>query len=118
MVQRQQEKHTMQQESANQQLQTEVMGQESSLQPYIRPVYPSWPVSKPGPRTTPPPPGMKSVNAQRAEQVAEVGYNQETGEPGVQSPFRSLPDENITESPSFDQPTTAQEALQRRKKRL
>lgn len=50
--------------------------------------YPTWPTSKPGPMTTPPPPGERPVNAQRSEQMVEVGYNQETGEP---SPEGLLP---------------------------
>ena len=54
----------------------------------------------------------------RSEQVAEVGYNQETGEPGTQSPFRSMPDEALTGQTSFDQAETAQEALRKRKERL
>jgi len=54
----------------------------------------------------------------RSEQVAEVGYNQETGEPGTQSPLRSLPDETLTGQTSFDQPETAQEVLRKRKERL
>lgn len=82
--------------------------------------YPSWPTSKPGPRATPPPPGMRPLNALRPEQVVEVGYNQETGEPGSDSLLRSLPDENIVGrgQTSFDQPRTAQEEFGRRKKRL
>lgn len=112
MVQKQQETKTMEQEKALQN------NTRQEIQTYTRPVYPSWPTSKPGPQNTPPPPGMKPINAMRPEQVYKVDYNQETGEPGVDSPFRSLPDENLTESPGFDQPLTAQEALKRRKKRL
>jgi hypothetical protein len=84
----------------------------------VTPHYPTWPTSKPGPQSTPPPPGMRPINAIRREQVAEVGYNQETGEPSTQSPFRSQPDARITEHPAFDQAETAQEALHRRKHRL
>jgi hypothetical protein len=41
--------------------------------------WPEWPTSKPGPRSTPPPAGMKPINAIRREQVTPVAYNQETG---------------------------------------
>jgi len=84
----------------------------------VTPHYPAWPSSKPGPQTTPVPPGMGPISAIRREQVAEAGYNQETGEPSTQSPFRSQPDARITEHPGFDQAETAQEVLHRRKHRL
>ena len=99
----------------------EVAAQEKpagALQKSVAPTYPSWPHSKPGPRSTPPPPGMRSTHQFRTEQVTEVGYNQETGEPGVQSPLRSLPDAQTAEQASFDQQQTAQDALGKRKKRL
>ena len=80
-------------------------------------VQPSWPTSKPGPRSTPPAPGMRPINKFRPEQFEEVGYNQQTGEPATQSPFRSLPDARITGPTSFDQPT-AQDVVSKRKKRL
>lgn len=84
----------------------------------MTPQYPTWPVSKPGPWSTPPPPGMRPINAIRREQVTEVGYNQETGTPSTLSPFRSMPDATQTGPTSPDQAQTAQEALQRRKRRL
>ena len=62
----------------------------------VQPSWPNWPTSKPGPRSTPPAPGMHSINRFRSEQFEEVGYNQQTGEPAIQSPFRSLPDARIT----------------------
>jgi hypothetical protein len=89
-----------------------------TLQESTRPQYPNWPTSKPGPRSTLPPPGMRSINAMRSEQVKELGYNQETGEPGVQSPLRSQPDASIEGQTSFDQLETAQESLKKRKERL
>lgn len=82
------------------------------------PKFPNWPTSIPGPRVTPPPPGMRAANAMRSEQVAEVGYNQESGEPGSQSPLRSLPDESMKGRTSFDQQETAQDVLKKRKERL
>jgi hypothetical protein len=82
-----------------------------------QPSWPSWPTSKPGPRSTPPAPGMRPINKFRSEQFQEVGYNQQTGEPAIQSPLRSLPDERITGPTSFDQPT-AQEVVGKRKQRL
>ncbi|HTK06779.1 MAG TPA: hypothetical protein VL485_06410 [Ktedonobacteraceae bacterium] len=57
----------------------------ASSKPTVRIVFPKWPVSKPGPWTTPPPPGMRPVNALRPEQVMEIGYDQETGESGPRS---------------------------------
>jgi hypothetical protein len=83
----------------------------------LQPSWPSWPTSKPGPRSTPPALGMRSINRLRPEQFREVAYNQETGEPATQSPFRSLPDERTTGPTSFDQPT-AQDVLGKRKQRL
>jgi hypothetical protein len=84
----------------------------------MKPHFPEWPTSKRGPMSTPPPPGMRSINPMRAEQVAEVGYNQETGEPSTQSPLRSQPDETRTGHTGFDQLETAQEMLRKRKERL
>ncbi len=52
---------------------------------------PNWPTSRPGPEVTEPPPGQKRV-ATRREQVAEVGYNQETGSPVSKSSVRTQPD--------------------------
>lgn len=92
--------------------------QEQTAVEKVRPHYPTWPTSKQGPRSTPPPPGMRSIIPIRAEQVAEIGYNQATGEPGTESPFRSLPDANATGPTGFDQQLTAQEALHRRKHRV
>jgi hypothetical protein len=89
-----------------------------TVQESIKPQYPNWPTSKPGPHAMLPPPGMRSINAMRSEQVKELGYNQETGEPGVQSPLRSLPDASMEGQTSFDQLETAQESLKKRKERL
>lgn len=80
--------------------------------------WPVWPVSKPGPRATPPPPGMRPINGMRPEQLAEVGYNQETGQPATDDPLRYLPDERLVGQTGFDQPRTAQDVLGKRKKRL
>ena len=83
-----------------------------------RPHYLAWPTSKPGPRSTPPPPGMRPINPYRSEQVLELGYNQASGEPGSDSPFRSMPDANITGPTAPGQMLTAQEELKRRKHRI
>jgi hypothetical protein len=91
---------------------------DKTVQESIRPQYPDWPTSKPGPHSTPPPSGMRSMSAMRSEQMKEVGYNQETGEPGVQSPSRSMPDASMEGRTSFDQLETAQESLKKRKERL
>src|SRR5450755_1328047 len=98
--------------------QGEVQDDLRAVQERMKPHFPEWPTSKRGPMTTPNPPGTRPINAMRSEQVAEVGYNQETGEPGTQSPLRSLPDETLTGQTSFDQPETAQEVLRKRKERL
>ena len=89
-----------------------------AVQESMKPQYPNWPTSRPGPLVTPPPPGMKSINAVRREQVAEVGYNQETGTPSTLSPERSMPDESMKGRTGFDQLQTAQEAIKKRKRRI
>ena len=80
------------------------------------PPLPSWPTSKPGPTTTEPPPGMRRMHL-RTEQVVEVGYDQERGEPSILSPARTLPDQSLKEKTSFDQSETAQEAERRRERK-
>lgn len=97
-------------------LQEGVVNPSREVQQGIQAHFPHWPTSVPGPRATPPPPGMRPINAIRPEQVAEVGYNQETGEPSTLDPHRALPD--ASQGPtSTDQPT-AQEAIRRGKVRL
>ena len=76
----------------------------------------NWPTSKPGPYETPPPPGQKPMPG-RTEQVVEIGYNQETGEPGNSSPLRSMPDASLEGRTSFDQQETAQKAMKKRKRK-
>ena len=49
---------------------------------------PPWPTSKPGPKAKEPPPGQKPMPG-RTDQVVEVGYDQERGEPSVQVPART-----------------------------
>ena len=86
-------------------------------QDVMKPIYPQWPTSHRGPTTTPPPPGQRSMNAIRAEQVVEVGYNQVTGEPSTQDPSRANPTE--AQGPAgTDQQETAQDILHRGKQRL
>lgn len=82
---------------------------------YPNPPQFAWPTSKPGPLATPPPPAQKPMPG-RTEQVVEVGYNQETGTPGSESPLRSLPDANTTGQTSFDQPRVKEPTLKKRKK--
>lgn len=85
----------------------------------VAPSWPSWPTSRPGPRATPPPPGMHSFNPFRPEQVSEVDYNQETGESASgDQPARSLPDASMADPASFDQKPSGQDLLGKRKKRL
>ncbi len=89
------------------------------VQQGMKPVYPEWPTSKHGPRATPPPPGMRPINAIRAEQVVEVGYNQATGEPATQDPVRYNPDEaKVGKDTGFDHQETAQDGMRRGKERL
>jgi hypothetical protein len=66
------------------------------------PKLPKWPTSRPGPQVTEPPPGQKRL-ATRTEQVEEVGYNQETGEPSVRVSARIEPDESMQETVSTEQ---------------
>jgi len=83
----------------------------------MKPIYPQWPTSKRGPTVTPPPPGQRSINAIRAEQMVEVGYNQATGEPATQDPRRAFPDESKGPA-GTDQQETAQDVMRRGKERL
>ncbi len=89
------------------------------VQHSMKPNYPSWPTSKPGPYVTLPPPGMKPINASRAEQVVEVGYNQATGVPSTQDPRRYKPDETkIGKDTGYDQLETAQDVFRKGKDHL
>lgn len=74
-----------------------------AVQQSMQPHYPKWPTSKPGPQSTPPPPGMRPIDALRSEQMVEVGYNQETGTPGTLDPARTLPDAALHNDVSPDQ---------------
>jgi len=90
-----------------------------AVQEGMKPVYPEWPTSKHGPRATTPPQGQRPINAIRAEQVVEVGYNQATGEPATQDPVRYNPDEaKVGKDTGFDQLETAQDIMRRGKERL
>ena len=75
---------------------------------------PNWPTSKPGPQVTEPPPGQRRV-ATRKEQVAEVGYNQETGEPVTQASARTQPEESQQSSLAPDQEISLRQAKQTEK---
>ena len=87
------------------------------VQQGMKPIYPQWPTSIRGPQVTTPPPGQRPINGIRAEQVVEVGYNQVTGEPSTQDPFRAFPDE--AKGPAgTDQQETAQDMIRRGKERL
>ena len=87
---------------------------ETAVQPGKAFSFPSWPSSKPGPRATPAPYGSKPINRRRSEQLAEVGYNQETGEQSG--------NENMVEQPVVSTPKIPKPELdflkQRRKQRL
>ncbi len=75
----------------------------------------AWPSSKPGPEITPPPPGVKP-SPTRKEQMVEVGYNQETGNPATNDPRKWYADETKVGTPGFDELRTAQEVERERKK--
>lgn len=65
--------------------QEKAIDQEKASQLQTRPKIPPlppWPTSKRGPLVTEPPPGQKRMPL-RTEQVAEIGYDQERGVPGV-----------------------------------
>src|SRR5947209_18236717 len=106
----------MQQEQKpeQQQLQTQ---QQQQVQPHKYPNIPhfSWPTSKPGPRTTLPPPGQKPMPG-RTEQLLEVGHNQETGTAVDDSPLRSLPGASLPGHTPFRQQETAQPPLKKGRK--
>ena len=111
---------TQQQETEPQQDTQHKQLQVNELEHLPQPIYPNpphfeWPTSKPGPRSTPPPPGMNSMPG-RTEQAVEIGYNQETGTPGNESPLRSLPDANTTGPTSFDEPRVQPRATKKRRK--
>jgi hypothetical protein len=78
------------------------------------PRYPSWPTSKPGPQSTPPPVGTHSVNVLRPEQVAETAYNEQTGDSLEHAMSDATPHDEV----SIDQPRNAQETLGKRRLRL
>ncbi len=69
-------------------LQEDISDAHTAVQESISPQYPNWPTSKPGPWSTPPPPGTKPINLLRSEQVVMIGYDQEMDNPGI-------PDESI-----------------------
>jgi hypothetical protein len=82
---------------------------DQSVQKRFTPHYPNWPTSRPGPLSTIPGVGNRPINAYRSEQMAEIGYDQETGTPVEQSAERYWPDEDLKGRTGFDQARTAQE---------
>ncbi len=76
----------------------------------------SWPISRPGPYATQPPPGQKPVPG-RSDQVFEIAYNQESSEPLDANPLRYHPDASLAGSTSFDQQQRAPRFMKKRKKR-
>ena len=95
-------------------MQQETEQQQQLQKPSTIPRF-NWPISKPGPWVTTPPPGQKPLPG-RTEQMVEIGYNQETGTPSTEHPLRSMPDASLKGRTSFDQQETAQEALKKRRK--
>jgi hypothetical protein len=94
---------------------TEQQQQQQLQKPSTLPHF-DWPTSKPGPYATQPPPGQKTMPG-RTEQVVEIGYNQETGEPGDSSPLRSMPDASLAGKTSFDRQEIAPRFMKKRKKK-
>jgi hypothetical protein len=90
-------------------------GAEAPAKSELRIIFPEWPTSKRGPQATPPPPGTRSINPLRPEQLAEVGYNQETGEPETESSAHTHLDQN-QDTLNFDQSETAQDVVRKHKK--
>jgi hypothetical protein len=84
----------------------------------VKPRYPSWPTSKPGPQSTPPPVGMRSINPFRPEQITEIDFSREIDQPSADSLLHSAPDASIHGSTSSDQSKNAQDTLGKRKHRL
>lgn len=78
------------------------------------PGLPNWPTSRPGPQVTEPLPGQKRLG-KRTEQVVEVGYNQETGEPALRVPARPEVNELITGTVSTEQEKGAQQVKEAEK---
>ena len=74
-----------------------------------------WPTSKPGPFAVPPPPGQAPMPT-RTDQMVEIEYNQETGEPGTYDPRRWYPDDT-TGPPGFDQQETVQDVVRKQEQR-
>ena len=79
------------------------------------PRYP-WPTSKPGPFAVPPPPGQMPMPT-RTEQMVEIEYNQEKGEPGNYDPRRWYPDDTTTGPSGFDQQETVQDVVRKQEQR-
>src|SRR5579885_2966095 len=98
--------------------------QQRAIQEGVQPHYPSWPTSVPGPWETPPPEGMRPVaNAMRREQVLEIAYNQETGEPRLDRSPDVTGGQPQPYAQSYDQQEvaqrqTGQDLLGKRKQRL
>lgn len=93
-------------------LQEGIPEDQKAIQEGIQPHYPTWPTSVPGPWVTSPPQGMRAVdNPSRREQVLEIAYNQEAGEPG--EPDRS-PDATGGQPQPYAQAYDQQEVAQRK----
>ncbi|WP_149404719.1 hypothetical protein [Dictyobacter arantiisoli] len=75
----------------------------------MQPDFPVWPTSLPGPMRKQPPTKMRSINSVRSEQLTEIGYNQETGEPAEADPHRYQPEHALKDRTSFDQPAISSE---------
>ncbi|HEX6478865.1 MAG TPA: hypothetical protein VF043_08460 [Ktedonobacteraceae bacterium] len=75
-----------------------------------------WPTSIPGPFAVPPPPGQAPMPT-RTDQMVEIEYNQEKGEPSIYDPRRSYPDDTTTGPAGFDQQETVQDVVRKQEQR-
>ncbi len=77
------------------------LAQPNRSQSQLKPTYPEWPTSTPGPQATSPLPGMKPVPT-RTDQMVYVCYDQERGRPCTDVPERR-PSTPVRQHPLADQ---------------
>jgi len=83
----------------------------------ITPRWPSWPTSRPGPLTTPPPAGMRSINPLRPEQVTALTSSVPTTF-GEELPLHTLPDPYLEQRVNLEPTEPAPEPRKKPKQRL
>lgn len=87
-----------------------------TVQP-VAPRLPAWPTSRPGPLTTPPPAGTRSINPLRSEQVTEL-ESQLPDTFGEELPLHALPDPYLEQRVNIGPPEPAPETHKKPKQRL